>query len=297
MRSHPGKNPSKPVKSKPDLTHVLKQSKKIKKDVKQAATELASVNHTLKKGKKVDVSDQKIKKAIDQNEVAEHKVSKAVDDLKQVNSGLAKEVTVRVVIESELTETKTQLAEVRGDLSKSQASEEEARTSALKDAPTGLPNRVSFEQSLEQALIQAKRHGWGLAVLFIDIDNFKNINDSYGHDCGDRVLRMVASRLQSSIRGDDAVCRWGGDEFVCLLLEIKQEADAVDLAEQMVSQVGEACEISGKTFVVKASIGIAIYPANGETAEALLKNADSAMYKAKKTEKKVALFRESAGLP
>jgi diguanylate cyclase (GGDEF)-like protein len=150
---------------------------------------------------------------------------------------------------------------------------------------------VLFEQHLEQGLIQAKRHGWGLAVLFIDIDKFKSINDSYGHDIGDKVLLVVANRLQSLVRRLDTVSRWGGDEFMCLLMEVKQEADVTRLAEKMVNRIAEACEFNGIVISIRASIGIAIYPADGETVDALFKNADMAMFKAKGTETRVALFR------
>ncbi len=143
----------------------------------------------------------------------------------------------RLVIETELSDVKNDLAEVRDDLSKSQANEEESRNAALHDALTGLPNRVLFEEHLDHGLIQAKRHGWKLAVLFMDIDNFKNINDTYGHDLGDRVLLTVADRLQSATRGGDTVSRWGGDEFVCLLLEVKQELFAIHKPRKTVKGV------------------------------------------------------------
>ena len=284
---------TKPAK-RVSLKRVLNQNEKIKKNVKQAASELTSVNEVLKQGIKVNIPVQTIEEAITQNEDVEHKVARAADDLHQVNTELAKEVAERVVIESELADTKTDLAEVRDDLSKSQAKEEETRKITLHDALTGLPNRVLFEQRLDHGLIQAKRHGWGLAVLFIDIDKFKSINDSYGHDLGDKVLLMVANRLQSSVREEDMVSRWGGDEFMCLLLEVKQEADVTRLAEKMVNRIAEACEFNGIVLSIRASIGIAIYPADGETADILFKNADTAMYKAKGTEKRVVLFRESA---
>ena len=202
-------------------------------------------------------------------------------------------MTERVVIETELTDTKTHLAEVRADLSKSQAKEKETRKASFQDALTGLPNRVSFEQDLDRGVRQAKRHGWRLAVLFIDIDKFKSVNDSYGHGVGDQVLLMTANRLQSFLRDEDTVCRWGGDEFACLLLEVKQEADVPRLAEKMVSRIAEACECDGVVVSIRASIGIAIYPADGETADTLFKNADTAMFKAKGTEKRVVLFRET----
>ena len=276
------------------LGNVLNQNKKIKKTVKQAASELTSVNEVLKQEKKVNIPVHTIKEAITQNEYIEYKVTKAADDLHQVNAELTKQVAERVIIESELADTKTDLAEARDDLSKSQAKEEETRQITLHDALTGLPNRVLFEQHLEHGLIQARRRDWKLAVLFIDIDKFKSINDSYGHDLGDKVLLMVANRLQSSVREEDMVCRWGGDEFMCLLLDVKQEANITRLAEKIVNQIAESCEFNGTVLSIRPSIGIAIYPADGETADILFKNADTAMYKAKGTEKRVVLFRESA---
>jgi diguanylate cyclase (GGDEF)-like protein len=272
------------------LGGVLKKNEKIKATVKEAATELTSVNEVLKQEK---VPVQVVKNALAQNEAVEHKVARAADDLKLVNAELAKELAERIVIESELAETKTDLAEVRYDLWKSQVKVEEAQQIALQDALTSLPNRLSFEQRLDHGLIQAKRHGWGLAILFIDIDKFKSINDSYGHDLGDQVLLMVANRLKSFVRDEDMVSRWGGDEFVCLLLEVKQDADVTRLAEKMINRIAEACEFNGTTLSIGASIGIAVYPTDGETADILFKNADTAMYKAKGTKKRVVLFRKS----
>ena len=310
------KDLKKPVPAKQvSLRRVLNKNKKIKKNVKHAASELTSINEVLNQRVKVNVPVQTIERAVTRNEDVEHKVEKAADDLHQVNielakeadervvieselaetkTNLAKEVDERVVIESELAGTKTDLAKVRDDLSKSQTREEATRKITFQDALTGLPNRVLFEQHLDQGLILAKRHGWGLAVLFIDIDKFKSINDSYGHDLGDKVLLMVANRLQSLIRKEDTVSRWGGDEFMCLLLEVKQEADVTRLAEKMVNRIAVACKFNGVALSIRASIGIAIYPADGKTVDILFKNADTAMFKAKRTEKRVVLFRESA---
>jgi diguanylate cyclase (GGDEF)-like protein len=293
MKSKP-KDLKKTVTAKRNsLGHVLNKNKKIKKNVKQAASELNSINKVLKQGKKVKLPVETIKEAITQNEDVEHKVERAADDLHQVNTELTREVIERIAVDSELADTKIDLAEARNDLSKSQAKEEETRQITLHDSLTGLPNRVLFEQRLEHGLIQAKRHGWKLAILFIDIDKFKSVNDSYGHLLGDKVLIMVANRLQSSVREEDTVCRWGGDEFVCLLLNIDQEADVTRLAEKIVDRIAEAYEFKGTVFSIRPSMGIAIYPADGETADILFKNADTAMYKAKGTEKRVVLFRES----
>ncbi len=289
------KDLKKPVPAKKvSLRRVLNKNKKIKNNVEHAASELTSINEVLNQGMKVNIPVQTIEETITLNEDVEHEVARAADDLHHVNIELAKEVDERIVIESELADTKTDLAKVRDDLSKSQIKEEETRNIYFQDALTGLPNRVLFEEHLDQGLIQAKRRGWGLAVLFIDIDKFKSINDSYGHDLGDKVLLMVANRLKSLIREEDTVSRWGGDEFMCLLLEVKQEADVTRIAEKMVHRIAEACEFNGIVLSIRASIGIAIYPGDGETADTLFKNADTAMFKAKGTEKRVMLLRESA---
>ena len=289
------KDLKKPVPAKKvSLRRVLNKNKKIKNNVEHAASELTSINEVLNQGIKVNIPVQTIEETITLNEDVEHEVARAADDLHHVNIELAKEVDERIVIESELADMKTDLAKVRDDLSKSQTKEEETRNIYFQDALTGLPNRVLFEEHLDQGLIQAKRRGWGLAVLFIDIDKFKSINDSYGHDLGDKVLLMVANRLKALIREEDTVSRWGGDEFMCLLLEVKQEADVTRIAEKMVNRIAEACEFNGIVLCIRASIGIAIYPADGETADILFKNADTAMFKAKGTEKRVVLLRESA---
>jgi diguanylate cyclase len=285
----------KPVPAKKvSLNGVLNKNKKIKKNVESAASELSSINEVLNQGIEVNIPIQAMEETITLNEEVELKVAQAADDLHQVNIELAKEVDERVVIESELADTKTDLAKVLDDLSISQTKEEEIRKLMFQDALTGLPNRVLFEEHLDQGLIQAKRRDWGLAVLVIDIDKFKSINDSYGHDLGDKVLLMVANRLKSLVREEDTVSRWGGDEFMCLLLEVKQEADVTRLAEMMVNRIAEACEFNGIVLSVGVSIGIAIYPADGETADILFKNADTAMFKAKGTEKRVVLLRGSA---
>ena len=284
--------PKAAAKKKASLERVLKKTEKIKKTVKSAASALTVVNEVLKQE---EVPVQAMKEAVTRNEGVEQKVAQAAEDLKVVHIKLTEEVAERQVIESELAETKTDLADVREELSQAQDKAEEAQQLALQDALTGLPNRALFEQGLDHGLSQARRHGWGLAVLFIDIDKFKSINDTHGHDLGDQVLLMVADRLKSFVRDADIVSRWGGDEFVCLCLEVKQEADVTHLAEKMVARIAEACEFDGATLSVTASIGIAIYPADGETADTLFKNADAAMYQAKGTPKRVVLCQTSRG--
>lgn len=284
------KEPGKKVSTKSvSLDGVLKKNEEIKIDVGRAAGELASVNDVLKQE---NASVRAMKIALTQNADAESRVTKAAEDLKRVNIKLANEIAVRVGIEFELDTIKTDLAVVRDDLLQAQLTGRQAQQLALTDTLTGLPNRASFDQALNHGLVQAKRQGWGLALMFIDVDKFKSINDSHGHDVGDRVLLTVANRLKSFIRDGDMVSRWGGDEFVCLLLEVKHEDDVLRLASKLIHRVAQGVEVSGQTLHIKISVGIALCPSDGDTAELLIKHADKAMYKAKGTAQRVALFRQ-----
>ncbi|PZO36154.1 MAG: GGDEF domain-containing protein [Pseudanabaena frigida] len=275
------------------LKLVLDQSEEIKEHVERAADQLSVVNAVLKNDDKVIPPFPTIEEVIAQNEEAEQKVSKAAEDLHQVNTELAKQVAERIDIESELKQTKSDLIEVRADLSRSQAKEKDALHIALHDSLTGLPNRLLLEQRLDHGLSQARRYGWKLAVMFIDLDKFKNINDTYGHDIGDRVLITVAKRLQAFVRDEDMVSRWGGDEFICVLFNVKLEADVVSLAKKMADQVAKECDFDGIVISINATIGIAICPRDGETAELLFKQVDRAMYRSKGTDQRVMLFEDS----
>ena len=275
------------------LKRVLDQSEEIQESVKDAADQLSSVNLALKKEDKDNLAVQSIQEVVTQNEEIEQKLVKAADDLHHVNAELAKAVAERIEIESELVDKRHDLSEVYAALSKSQSQEEDAIYIGLHDALTELPNRLLFEQRLDYGLIQAKRHNWKIAILFIDLDKFKNINDTYGHQTGDKVLMLVANRLKVFVRGEDTVSRWGGDEFVCILLNVNLEADVISLAEKIVAHIAEECEFDGIVLSISATIGIAIYPQDGETADILFKNVDRAMYKSKGTDQRVTLFSQS----
>lgn len=274
------------------LAHVLGQSEQVAESIQEAAAELTSVNEMLQHEEEATVPPKTIRQAVAQNKEAEGKVVQAADDLTQVNAGLAEVVTQRTAIESELADVKKDLASARQDLSTAEAEHEETRQLALQDPLTGLPNRALFEQALEQGLLQAGRHGWGLAVLVIDVDDFKSYNDSHGHDIGDKVLLRVAERLRSVVRDGDLVSRWGGDEFACLLLEVKAEADVRQLAGTMVKAIAEPGELGGTEVSIPVSIGIAIHPADGDAPEVLFKKADTAMYQAKRLASHVQVYRD-----
>jgi diguanylate cyclase (GGDEF)-like protein/PAS domain S-box-containing protein len=152
---------------------------------------------------------------------------------------------------------------------------------AHHDALTGLPNRVLLRDRIQQAIAQAHRGGTQLAVLFLDLDRFKNINDSLGHQLGDRLLQSVASRILVCVREGDTVSRVGGDEFVIVIPGIGSAADASGVASKILEVLGSAFHLHGNDLHVAASIGISLYPADGSDAETLMRNADTAMYHAK----------------
>jgi two-component system, cell cycle response regulator len=152
---------------------------------------------------------------------------------------------------------------------------------ALHDSMTGLPNRELFNDRLAHAIALATRHAWTLAVMFLDLDRFKSINDTYGHAVGDGVLRAVAKRLLQHARDEDTVCRNGGDEFLYVLMNPQGSENIQRIAEALVKTIGEPIDMGELQPVIKASIGIAIYPDNGTTGEQLIRNADAAMYRAK----------------
>jgi diguanylate cyclase (GGDEF)-like protein/PAS domain S-box-containing protein len=152
---------------------------------------------------------------------------------------------------------------------------------AQHDALTGLPNRLLLADRLERGLASARRNRTSLAVLFIDVDRFKRINDSLGHAVGDEVLRSLARRLQAGVRASDTVSRQGGDEFVVLLPEVSCAADAAFSADKLLAAIAEPHTIAGKDLHVTASVGIAVYPGDGADPESLLNEADFALLRAK----------------
>ena len=169
------------------------------------------------------------------------------------------------------------------DVSVSQMMVLEMSHRAQHDILTDLPNRVLFNDRLTQAISMARRNRSQVAVLFLDLDGFKNINDSLGHTIGDHLLQSVAARLSACVRKSDTVSRWGGDEFVILLAEVAHAADAAVIAAKILTEVQGGAPIGEHRLQVTASIGVSTYPDNGEDAETLIKNADAAMYHAKES--------------
>lgn len=205
---------------------------------------------------------------------AERSIRLLNEELNVINQGLQKEIICREKIEKQL------------------------RYKATHDHLTGLPNRVLLFDRIKQAFAFEKRHNTLITLMVLDLDNFKNINDTLGHMAGDNILKKVASRLQNCIRQYDTVGRLGGDEFVLLINDACTIQDIVTFAEKVLSVFIEPFDVLGQQTFVTPSIGIAVYPLHGNTIEALLRKADLAMYVAKKAGRNIfRFFSDSMDMP
>jgi diguanylate cyclase (GGDEF)-like protein/PAS domain S-box-containing protein len=169
------------------------------------------------------------------------------------------------------------------DISDRKRAEEQIEFHAYHDVLTHLPNRKLFQDRLMQNVTRARRSGRAVAVMFVDLDHFKTINDTLGHEAGDELLLEMSRRLRDCVRDDDTVARLGGDEFTIILAELRHPEDAAGVAEKIIRAVQVPMQIGGTTLEISASIGISLYPEDGADPETLLRNADSAMYRAKES--------------
>jgi diguanylate cyclase (GGDEF)-like protein/PAS domain S-box-containing protein len=181
------------------------------------------------------------------------------------------------------------------DISERKESEARIQHLAQHDALTGLPNRVLLEDRISQAILNSRRSERMAAVVFFDLDRFKNINDTLGHDVGDNLLIQAARRGQGALRDTDTLCRLGGDEFVVVLPEIEHLQYAMHVTRKLLSALGQPYVLAGHTLTVTASAGIALWPDDGQTVSELLRKADAAMYRAKEEGRNTARFY-SAGI-
>jgi diguanylate cyclase (GGDEF)-like protein/PAS domain S-box-containing protein len=163
---------------------------------------------------------------------------------------------------------------------------------ANRDVLTGLPNMRLFQERFFSTLSISKRKEWKAAIMFIDLDGFKNVNDSFGHEMGDRILQMTAQRLLETVRKADTVARIGGDEFLIILTEVKDRAAAAHVAGKIVQQLSAPFDLDGNEITIGASIGIAMYPTHGDNSRDLVRKADNAMYKTKVLGKKGYTFAQ-----
>jgi diguanylate cyclase (GGDEF)-like protein len=167
------------------------------------------------------------------------------------------------------------------DVTDRKQAEERISQLATRDPLTGLPNRLLLHDRLEQALVNARRSRESVALMFLDLDRFKNINDSLGHHVGDLLLKEVAARVQGCLRKGDTLSRLGGDEFVVTVEGLQHAEDAAQVARKILNSLARPMEIAGNTLTTSCSVGISIFPADGDDSATLMKNADTAMYHAK----------------
>jgi diguanylate cyclase (GGDEF)-like protein len=177
--------------------------------------------------------------------------------------------------------TITHFVGIKEDITEIKRLQEQLEHLARHDPLTGLPNRFLFADRLRQALAQGKRRKAPFAILYLDLDGFKPVNDVHGHQAGDAVLVEVGRRLQACVRESDTVARMGGDEFTVLLNDIHGPENARRLADTIVATLCEPFNVEGTACTIGASLGIALFPQDGATADALLSKADTAMYQAK----------------
>lgn len=171
---------------------------------------------------------------------------------------------------------------------------ERHRVLALHDELTGLPNRRLLEDRIDQAIREARRAKSQFGLMYLDLDGFKAVNDTHGHEAGDGVLKIVAERLLSATRIEDIVARLSGDEFVVVLTSLDSSADAVASAQRILDSLAKPCDIDGISVGITGSIGLCFYPTNGDDAKSLMTGADAALYAAKRSSKNCCVIAPPA---
>ena len=217
-------------------------------------------------------------------------VLECVAELNQLHVVMTEEVGRRRMLERTIVELQESLAHSQVALMGTQAGEREARRLALHDGLTLLPNRDHFRGRLEQELMSSESGPAPFALLFLDLDHFKEINDTHGHHVGDAVLRIVAVRLAGGVRAHDVVSRIGGDEFACLISGVSDRQHLSHLVCKLFDSMSSPMQIGKLKVSVRPSIGVAISPDHGEAPLDLLRHADAAMYRAKREHSGYAFF-------
>ena len=261
------------------LTEVLAQSRHIHTLITQSAEELSSVNTDIERAlatkplQATALCGGEMKSALDKNEAVLRQLQAVSVKLTAVSQSLQIGIRDRTMVDHQLAAAEEQ--------------EKGSRSAALHDQLTTLPNRALFNDRLEHGIAQAKRYKWTLAVMFVDLDKFKSVNDTYGHQAGDAVLQTVALRLKHSTRTADTISRFGGDEFLCVLTQLHEQNEIAMIAAKILKAIQAPCDLRVGDAIVspclEASIGISVFPQDGASATALIKRADEAMYGAKES--------------
>jgi diguanylate cyclase len=281
------------------LEAALDQSQEVKAKVEACAEDLAEASDLATARMARGATTLPAVEVLLNSKAIELKVQDCAADLQQVAENLAHGVNEVKEVEQALSRSREALADSQAALEASRSAERTANQRAMHDQQTGLPNRALFDDRLEQAIAGADRHGWILAVMFMDLDRFKLVNDNHGHAVGDAVLKAVAKRLTKHARDEDTVCRNGGDEFLYLLINPMNRENVARIAGLLRASVAAPIDIGSVQFVVTPSIGIALYPDHGLTGQKLIANADAAMYRAKRMRSACEFFEApvASGIP
>jgi diguanylate cyclase (GGDEF)-like protein len=278
------------------LAQALKRSEHVRAKVEACADELGTTNEVVKKGIAAGATTLSAPEALAESEKIETKVQECAEDLHEVNESLAHGIADLQQTEKALIKSREALAATEVALAAAKEEEKRATLRAMHDATTGLPNRGLYDDRLAHAISIAERHDWAPAVMFLDLDRFKSINDTYGHAAGDVVLKEVAKRLLKHARDEDTVCRNGGDEFLYLLMDPQGRENIERIAHGILRNIAQPIDLGNVQLIIETSIGIAVYPDNGVTGDELIKNADAAMYCAKKRMSGLEFFNAFAAV-
>ena len=274
-------HPPLPIETSVPLALAKDQIQEVQEKVEAAADDLGKANEDVKEKIAEGATTVPAQKALADGEKVESQVQEAAAGLLEVNDTLAHATQDLGQTQLALTKARQELADTEASLTMARDAEKEARQRALHDAKTGLPNRDLFDDRLTHAISLADRHDWTLAVLFLDLNFFKDVNDTHGHAAGDQVLKEMARRLLRQARDEDTVCRNGGDEFLYLLMNPKGRENIDRIVKAILRTIAQPIAVQGQQLVITSSIGIAIYPDHGTSGDQLIQNADAAMYRAK----------------
>jgi diguanylate cyclase (GGDEF)-like protein len=263
------------------LDKALDQSRVVRAEVEACADDLGSANELSKARIASGATTLPAAQSLRNGLAVELRVQGCADDLQHVTSNLARGVSEVKAVEEALDRSRKELAESEAALAASRHAERAASQRAMHDQKTGLPNRMLFDDRLAHAIAGAQRHDWMLAVMFLDLDRFKLVNDSHGHAAGDAVLTVVAQRLMRHARDEDTVCRNGGDEFLYLLINPTGRQTVERIAGLVRAAIAAPIDVGALQFTITPSIGIALYPDDGMSGQTLIAHADAAMYRAK----------------
>jgi diguanylate cyclase (GGDEF)-like protein len=228
-----------------------------------------------------DFKNLEKEKLADELVIAKQEVVKLAAELVIAKKEKEKRAAELVIAKKEKGKRAAELVIAKKELAFQANEKKKAEVLSTHDYLTGLPNRVLLNDRINQNILQSKRAKTITPLLTLDIDEFKQINDTYGHQAGDTVLKTIAKRLNKLIRATDTIVRYGGDEFIMLTPETKSNHDIKILANRILNSVRNPIVVSKQKIIVKMSIGIAWYPSDGRTVKTLMKNSDKALYVAK----------------